>query len=188
MNNQQKKKNSGASWAVLVILIPLLMRTLDGDLPPVVFGVIVIAVVAAIAFGKMAKNREKAAKNALESRGNGTKAAPGRKTPRRGSLRPRPPAPPPAAGQLAEKRPGRQAGIPGAQAALREGSMRKTGITIVALILLLSFQLIDAIADQNWFQVRGILIIDTLLLAVFGITIIVDRWKRKRVRGKDENS
>lgn len=66
--------------------------------------------------------------------------------------------------------------------------MRKTGITIVALILLLSFQLIDAIADQNWFQVRGILIIDTLLLAVFGITIIVDRWKRKRVRGKDENS
>lgn len=66
--------------------------------------------------------------------------------------------------------------------------MRKTGITIVALILLLSFQLIDAIADQNWFQVRGILIIDTLLLAVFGITIIVDRWKRKRDRGKDENS
>ncbi len=66
--------------------------------------------------------------------------------------------------------------------------MRKTGITIVALILLLSFQLIDAIADQNRFQVRGILIIDTLLLAVFGITIIVDRWKRKRDRGKDENS
>lgn len=81
MNNQQKKKNSGASWAVLVILIPLLMRTLDGDLPPVVFGVIVIAVVAAIAFGKLAKNREKAAKNALETRGNGTKAAPGRKMP-----------------------------------------------------------------------------------------------------------
>ena len=66
--------------------------------------------------------------------------------------------------------------------------MRKTGITIVALILLLSFQLIDAIVDQNWFQVRGILIIDNLLLAVFGITIIVDRWKRKRDRGKDENS
>ena len=81
MNNQQKKKNSGASWAILIILIPLLMRALDGDLPPVVFGVIVIAAVAAIAFGKMAKNREKAAKNALESRGNGTKAAPGRKSP-----------------------------------------------------------------------------------------------------------
>ena len=82
MNNQQKKKNSGASWAVLVILIPLLMRTLDGGLPPGRLrrdrdrrGC------AAIAFGKMAKNREKAAKNALESRGNGTKAAPGRKTP-----------------------------------------------------------------------------------------------------------
>ena len=60
MNNQQKKKkNSGASWAVLVILIPLLMRALDGDLPPVVFGVIVIAVIAAIAFGKMAKTGKK---------------------------------------------------------------------------------------------------------------------------------
>ncbi len=81
MNNQQKKKNSGASWAVLIILIPLMMRMLDGDLPPVVFGVIVIAVVAAIAFSKMAKNREKAAKSALEARGSGTKAAPGRKTP-----------------------------------------------------------------------------------------------------------
>ena len=59
------------------------MRTLDGDLPPVVFGVIVIAVVLLNKRkkGKKAKNREKAAKNALESRGTGTKAAPGRKTP-----------------------------------------------------------------------------------------------------------
>ena len=81
MNNQQKKKQSGASWAILIILIPLMMRMLDGELPPAVFGVIVIAVVAAVAFGKMAKNREKAAKSALESRGSGTKAAPGRKTP-----------------------------------------------------------------------------------------------------------
>ena len=66
--------------------------------------------------------------------------------------------------------------------------MKNTRITIAAMILLISFQLIDAIAVQNWFQVRDILRMDALLLAIIGATMILDRWKMKRDRGKDENS
>ena len=66
--------------------------------------------------------------------------------------------------------------------------MKKTGITVSALILLVSFQLIDAIAAQNRTQVRSILAIIVVLLGLYGATIVFDRWKRKNARRKDENS
>ena len=65
--------------------------------------------------------------------------------------------------------------------------MKKVGIVVAALILLVSFQLIDAIAVQNMIQVRSILAIIVVLAVLYGVMIGFDRWKRKRDRGKNEN-
>ena len=81
MNNQKKKKQ-GSPWLALVILIPILMRTMDGELPPAVFAVILAGVVLAVVFGSMKKMKQQAAKQALEQRLAGKpSAAPGRRTP-----------------------------------------------------------------------------------------------------------
>lgn len=66
--------------------------------------------------------------------------------------------------------------------------MKNTRIAVAAMILLVGFQLIDAITVQNWFQIRIILMIEALLLALFTLTIIIDHWKRKRNKGNNENS
>ena len=80
MNNQQKRKRSGVSWGVLILLIPLLMRTLDGELPPLVLAVITLAIIVAVVLGQVKKNKGKAANSAPASR-EGNAAAAGRKTP-----------------------------------------------------------------------------------------------------------
>ena len=80
MNNQQKRKRSGVSWGVLILLIPLLMRTLDGELPPVVLGLITLAIIVALVLGKLKKSKGTTAGSAPAARGGQTAAA-GRKTP-----------------------------------------------------------------------------------------------------------
>lgn len=80
--NKQKNKKSDFSWGILIILIPLLMRVLDGDIPPVAFGVVALGLIAAFAFAQAAKKKEQAAKQALETRLKaGTTASAARKTP-----------------------------------------------------------------------------------------------------------
>ena len=79
--NNKKKKQSGSPWLALVILIPILMRTLDGDLPPAFFAVILAGVVLAVVLGVLSKKKQQAAKQALEQRLNAGAAAAARKTP-----------------------------------------------------------------------------------------------------------
>ncbi|MGX8692438.1 MAG: hypothetical protein ACSW8E_01605 [Clostridia bacterium] len=79
MNN--KKKKSDFSWGILIVLIPLLMRFLDGDMPPVAFGIVAVGVIFAFALSQVAKKKEKAAKQALETRLKAGPSAAGRKTP-----------------------------------------------------------------------------------------------------------
>lgn len=59
---KQNKKNSGAGWGLLVLLIPLLMRVKDGDLPPVVFFAIAVIVVVAVLVSLAKKKGAPAAK------------------------------------------------------------------------------------------------------------------------------
>ena len=75
--NQQKKKKTGFPWALLIILIPLLLRVRDGELPPVIFGAVILAIVfvivmSAVAQKKSGKAAEKPSRPA---------ASPARKTP-----------------------------------------------------------------------------------------------------------
>ena len=58
MNN--KKKKSDFSWGILIILVPLLMRFLDGDMPPVAFGIVAVGLIFAFALSQVAKKKEKA--------------------------------------------------------------------------------------------------------------------------------
>ena len=75
--NQQKQKKSGFPWALLIILIPLLLRVRDGELSPALFGVVILAIVFAIVFSAVAgkKNGKAAEKQSRPA------AAPARKTP-----------------------------------------------------------------------------------------------------------
>ena len=79
MNN--KKKKSDFSWGILIVLVPLLMRFLDGDMPPVAFGIVAVGLIFAFALSQVAKKKEKAAKQALEARLKAGSSAAGRKTP-----------------------------------------------------------------------------------------------------------
>ena len=79
--SNQKKKQGGFSWGILIILIPFLMRMLDGELPAPVFAVLVVGVILAVVFGTMNKKKQQAAKQALEQRLKDGKASAARKTP-----------------------------------------------------------------------------------------------------------
>ncbi len=78
--NKQKKK-SDFSWGALIILIPFLMRFLDGDMPPVAFAVVAFGLIFAFVMSQVAKKKDKAAKQALEQRLKTGPSAAGRKTP-----------------------------------------------------------------------------------------------------------
>ena len=79
--NNKKKKSSGTPWLALVVLIPVLMRVMDGDLPPVAFAVLLVGFIIAVVFGTMSKKKQQAAKQALEQRLNAGTASAARKTP-----------------------------------------------------------------------------------------------------------
>lgn len=74
MSNKDNKKKKGFPWAILVLLIPLLSNVMDGEVPPVVFGFIVIAIIiVAAALSSAAKKKGTARQKPA--------AAPVRKTP-----------------------------------------------------------------------------------------------------------
>ncbi len=74
----QKKKKTGGSWALLILLIPFLMRMLDGELPPVAFVCLAVGVLIAV-IGSVVKKKSAAAGQAPAQRAAG--ATPARKTP-----------------------------------------------------------------------------------------------------------
>lgn len=64
----QKKKKSGGSWALLILLVPFLMRMLDGELPPVAFVCLAFGVLLAIGLSVGKKKREAVARQTVEQR------------------------------------------------------------------------------------------------------------------------
>ena len=71
----QKKKKSGGSWALLILLIPFLMRMLDGELPPVAFACLAAGVLIALIISA-AKKKAAAASQTQAPRTAGTNTRP----------------------------------------------------------------------------------------------------------------
>ena len=81
MNNQQKKKKSGISWAMLVFLLPFLVRMLDGDLHPAIFLLIALVIVGPVIVSKMAKAKVGASNSTQGTVANSGGASHARHTP-----------------------------------------------------------------------------------------------------------